>query len=283
MDRADIVLEVLNRVECIRALDVVAVFLARSVVRTTYLGVTHLVGDVDTALNQFLGSLLVGSVRTTGSHFHIRAVTLGELHAVVNLRLLEDSLFLFAYIVDTCPRSLKSHRLVAQVLGYCHEVNQLGTGVGRDVVRADVALVGVVTGIEHILHRVETEQTVAEFVAYIVGTLLLNLLHLLCVAEHGVHTVFVERPRVDMRVDVVVGSGTEKECLAQLPVAAGSRPRLGSSLYVGVGQALCLKLVEDVFAVLVEGDGCVRQVLVGGNHRVVHIRCHRCLQGLFFL
>ena len=179
MDRADVVLEVLNRVERIRALDVVAVFLARSVVRTTDLGVTHLVGYVDTALNQFLGSLLIGSVRTAGSHFHIRAVALGELHAVVNLSLFEDGLFLLAHIVHACPRSLESHRLVAQVFGYSHQVNQLGTGVLVNIASAYIALVGVVVGIEHILYCVESQQTITQFVAYVVGTLLLNLLHLI--------------------------------------------------------------------------------------------------------
>ena len=158
-DGADVILEVLDGVERVGALDVVAVFVGGGVGRASNLGVTYLVGNVDTALHQLLSRLLVGGIDAAGSDFHVGAVALGEV-VVIDFGFFEYGLLLGTDVIDASPRGFECDSLVAQVFCHRHEIDHLCAGV-VECVEADIALVGVVGGIEHVLYGVESEESVA--------------------------------------------------------------------------------------------------------------------------
>ena len=128
----------------------------------------------------------------------------------------------------------------------------------------------------------EAEQTLAQRRAYVLAGALavVHLRHLGGIGEHGLHGGLVERPGIDVGVDIIVGGSAEKPCLAELPIAAGLDPGLARAAHLRLGEPGGTGLAHGVADVGQAHRG-VGQAAVGGHHSIVDIVGHDSLQGGF--
>ena len=146
--------------------------------------VGHLVGDVDTTLDDLLGHFLIGFVDgacLTGVDHH-RAVVL----PLVEVGLVEYLLLAVADVGCSCPAGFEAYALVPQVFGHHEHVFNLFGGIVERVEPRRL-LVGCKLE-EHVFYGVEPEESVGEIVVdRIVGAVA-------DFSQHAVHRVLVERP-----------------------------------------------------------------------------------------
>lgn len=74
-----------------------------------------------------------------------------------------------------------------------------------------------------------------------------------------------------MRVNVVVGGGSEQECLGKLPVTARFLPGIGRGFHIIPGESSGRVVALDCQAVFVQSDGSVGHTFISREHSVVHI------------
>lgn len=98
-----------------------------------------------------------------------------------------------------------------------------------------------------------------------VGDSVLDVRHHLLAVEKVLKSDLVKRPGVDVRVDAVLGRGSEKESLAPLPVLAGGFPEVAGCLDIGIGRCR-LKFLDRRLKI----KRLVSEVLVRRDHSVVH-------------
>ena len=174
------------------------------------------------------------AVETAGlsGFLHVLAITEGSrTDGVGQLQVVE-----FGYVCGWCllfshPCHLKLVAAVAQVARHRSSVYQLFV--------ADVChRLGLAVAEDDILYAVESQQRIPKHLAGIrVSVVRVHRVYLSVVAHHGIESVLVKRPRVDMGVDAVVAGGSEQEGLALLPPGAG----LEESLAHLVEFFLCLR------------------------------------------
>ena len=98
-----------------------------------------------------------------------------------------------------------------------------------------------------------------------IGDRVLDVSHHLFAVEKVLKGCLVKRPGVDVRVDVVFRRGSEKECLAPLPILTGGFPKITGSLHIGVGRSR-LKFLDRRLKL----KRLVSEILVRRDHSVVH-------------
>ena len=86
-----------------------------------------------------------------------------------------------------------------------------------------------------------------------------------------------------MGVDIMVGGGTEEECLGKFPALPGLFPSLAGCLDIAGGKCACGMFLLDGIAQVAHADGCVGHCRVCGPYGVFYISLRCGFQSLLLL
>ena len=277
LDRADIVREIDSRGAAVRRLDVITLFGGAADVGVTHLQVSHLTGDINRTGDDLFGCFLVGdedrTCLTGVDHLPTVAVFVG-----LDLGLVQQGFLLGTHFAG--PGVLQQDSLLGQVLNNTVQIDGLGVRQvsGMRITRTDSTAVLNHRLKEQVLSSVETLERIAQFVTYVCTTLFFDLSHLCIVVQQGIHSVEVERPRVDVRVDVVRTGRSVEEGLALLPMLTHQSPSR-ISFYHQVSIVLTgFHFGQDSFSLTEQRHAGIGHLAVGSYNGVVYIRCYCFLQ-----
>ena len=252
-------------------------------IRITHLQVRYLTGNIYTSGDDLFCCLLISLIETSRLTCvnEILAVVLSVAERLVIDR--DNRLFGLAHL--TCPAVFEQDCLLREVLDDTKQINRLGV---REV--CSMRLAGThstaffLNGFkEQVLASMETLEGVTELVAYVRTAFSLQLRHLLRIVQQRFHRIEIQRPGIDVRVDVMSRCRTVQEGLTLLPVLTHRSPvRTGSFHEVGVIRP-CLLCLEDLLAFVQQLQTLIRHGGIGGDDRVLYIRLHGALQRRLFV
>ena len=265
LDASDVVVEVGDGFLTIGRFHVGHVFTR---VALADLGGAHFIGDVDAAVGDGFEGVGEGGEGATCLTGLEHVLTVGVVTAVDGG--VELQFFHQVFVGLRCVGVPAHFELEAAVAQVTRHRNDVGHHVVGDLIR----IAGLTLTEEDELDAVEAEQGIAE---------LLTGYHAIFIGGEGgnhvgtghqvVEGVFVERPRVDVRIDAEVGGGAKEESLAHFPPLAGFEEGNSGGIHVGLG------LVGlQGFEVLHQSVCLFSQAGVCGIHRVVEVLFH---DGLF--
>ena len=126
--------------------------------------------------------------------------------------------------IVTQPADFELVAAVAKVASHSNDIYPL---VGSDV--SDLFRLAICK--EDILNTVETKQSIAQTLSSHDITILAGEVGNHSRAVHqGIESTLVQRPRVDVRVNAKIASGTKEECLALFPPSTGIKKSLAGCL-----------------------------------------------------
>ena len=136
---------------------------------------------------------------------------------------------------------------------------------------------------EQVLRGMEALQRIAEFVTHVRTAFFLNRSHPVGIVQQRVHRIEIQRPRVDVRVDVVRRSRSVEESLALLPMLAHRTPRRAGILHQFAVILTSFHFREDLLTLVQKRQTGVCHGAVSRNNCVVYVRRNSLLQRRFFV